>query len=175
MRLLVYSFGPTVILIFPIPCCPLGSVQNLAAFTPTWASKSRIALPSLMSSGFALSSTQTHTPEHCTQPDKPGGGSIFIRKAEDNADEIWSPYRFASGLPTTESKETVKFGSGLTMYLCVRVTSSSACDFEKSRHLAASCSLMTSACNKRFAFSSAFGFLAGYGSFFVGISSLSIK
>ena len=112
------AFGPTSV--FMVDCDPMaffGSSQNFASATPDCSNAARIAFPFSTVSGAASEFTQTHTPVHCRQVDRPRGSSMFTLKASERAFASKSPKCFASGLPTTESKITVEaigFGSDFT-------------------------------------------------------------
>src|ERR1035437_5487712 len=107
-RWLPHSLGPTIIMmLFAAPCPLFGSVENLLPFTPANSNKSRIILASLAAIDVAFTLTTTQTPVHSRHVDSPLGGAIGVAKPVDSAVDSNCPYRSASGLPTTESNETV--------------------------------------------------------------------
>ena len=94
-------------MLFAAPCPLFGSVENLLPFTPANSNKSRIILASVAAIDVAFTLTTTQIPVHSRHVDSPLGGAIGVAKPVESAVDSNCPYRSASGLPTTESNETV--------------------------------------------------------------------
>lgn len=147
------SLAPTIILILS-PKELFEFLHSFASFAPAEKRSPTISSASWTTSRSAVWSTHIHRPVQSAQADIPAGCGSETFSAADSADEIWSPYRFASGFPTIESNSIVRF-SGEACLKCAfaRVISLSRCAFENSRHERRDCNFSTSACSFRFSFS----------------------